>query len=142
MISLKKLNKDDNVNLLLRGIALSSLTTLSNKNKSMMKHKMNDRLKNKSVYYFILNNKTIIGTICLLLNNNEIYINDFAIFEEFQNNGFGTEVLNYIKNKYEDKNFELGVEKGNLKALHLYQKIGFKIFKEFNKGYFLRLKKE
>lgn len=140
MISLKKFNKDENVNLLLRGIALSSLTTLSNKNKSIMKHKMNDRLKNKSVYYFILNDKIIIGTICLL-NENEIYINDFAIFEEFQNNDFGTEVLNYIKNKYKNKNFELGVEKRNLKALHLYQKIGFKIFKEFNEGYFLRLEK-
>jgi len=141
MISLKQFNKNDNVNLLLKGIALSCLTTLSNKNKNIIIHKMNNRLKNNSVYYFILNDKTIIGTICLLLNNDEIYINDFAIFKEFQNNGFGTEVLNYIKNKYKNNNFELGVEKRNLKALHLYQKIGFKIFKEFDEGYFLRLEK-
>ena len=142
MITLKKFGVDDDINLLLQGIALSSSSTLTDKNKKIFESKMKFRINDNYIYYFILNNQTIIGTICLMFKNNTISINDFAIFEKFQNNGFGNEVLNYIKNKYKDHNFELGVEKGNTKALHLYQKNGFRIYKEFSEGYFLHLSKE
>ena len=132
MIILKHFN-NDNLELLLRGVALSCLTTLSDENKESIYAKVKSR--NKDEYYFIVNNNEIIGTIYLNNSNKCLSINDFAIFEEYQNKGYGQEVLKYVIDKFKNFKIELGVEKRNEKALYIYKKLGFKVFNEFQNGY-------
>lgn len=137
MIRLKSSNDE---NFILRGIALASLTKLNKSNTDIMKYKMSDRKAHNQNYFLIKNNENIIGTICLGFDNDSLYINDFAIFEEYQNKGLGKSTILYIIDKYKNYNIELGVDKTNKKAFCLYKSVGFNIKKEFERGYFLRYK--
>lgn len=50
-----------------------------------------------------------------------------TIFEPYQNKGFGTEVVKLLVNKYNLNN--LWVKFDNARAIHVYEKNGFKISK-------------
>ena len=57
-----------------------------------------------------------------------IEIADFNVLEEYQNNNIGTKLIEYLINKYEGivNNITLEVREDNLKAIHIYEKMGFK----------------
>ena len=89
-------------------------------------------------YYQILYNNTHVGYIHII-NENEIEIDDFYIFDEYQNMGIGTIVLNTIINK-STKNIFLYVFIKNEKAISLYKKLGFKIIENIKDSrYIMRL---
>jgi len=50
-----------------------------------------------------------------------------SIFEPYQNQGFGTEIIRMLIEKYDLKN--LWVNADNSRAIHVYEKCGFKINK-------------
>jgi ribosomal protein S18 acetylase RimI-like enzyme len=59
----------------------------------------------------------------------EFYIDTLSVFEEFQGRGIAKELLGFINNKAKELGFKkvsLIVDVDNLKALNLYEKIGFK----------------
>ena len=85
-------------------------------------------------YYKILKDDIEIGFIGLDLRNNEIldqhtlYINRFYIDEEYRNVGIGEQVLNKIIGMAKEMNRDLELEVfGDNPAIHLYEKMGFKI---------------
>jgi len=85
-------------------------------------------------YYKILKDDIEIGFIGLDLRNNEIldqhtlYINRFYIDEEYRNMGIGEQVLNKIIGMAKEMNRDLELEVfGDNPAIHLYEKMGFKI---------------
>lgn len=85
-------------------------------------------------YYKILKDDIEIGFIGLDLRDNEIldqhtlYINRFYIDEEYRNMGIGERVLNKIIEIAKEMNRDLELEVfGDNPAIHLYEKIGFKI---------------
>jgi ribosomal protein S18 acetylase RimI-like enzyme len=59
----------------------------------------------------------------------EFYIDTLSVFEEFQGRGIAKELLNFINNKAKKLGFKkvsLLVDMDKLKALNLYEKMGFK----------------
>ncbi|MBQ6976745.1 MAG: GNAT family N-acetyltransferase [Selenomonadaceae bacterium] len=55
-----------------------------------------------------------------------IWIEDIFIEKNFRGKGFGTRFLNFVKEKYPDKNLGLEVESDNVEAVAAYKKFGFK----------------
>ena len=55
-----------------------------------------------------------------------IWIEDIFIEKNFRGKGFGTRFLNFVREKYPDKNLGLEVESDNVKAVAAYKKFGFK----------------
>lgn len=64
-----------------------------------------------------------IGEAEVELNNKEL--SRLAIFEPYQNKGYGTKVVNELTKKYNLK--RLWVRSDNEKAIHVYEKCGYKI---------------
>ena len=91
-------------------------------------------------YYQILYNDNHVGYIHII-NEDEIEIDDFYIFDEYQNKGIGTIVLNTLINQ-STKNIFLYVFIKNMKAISLYERLGFKITENIKDSrYIMRLSK-
>jgi len=61
--------------------------------------------------------------------DNEFYIDTISVFEKFQGRGIAKELFSFIEEKAKELSFDklsLLVDVENLKALSLYEKIGFK----------------
>ena len=70
-----------------------------------------------------------------------IYLDDLSVTEEKRGNGIGTSLIH----KAEDYSMELGledvlfhVEKTNTSALRLYERLGYKIFRDDGKRYLMK----
>jgi len=70
-------------------------------------------------------NKNLVG-YCILLKSDKIDIDKIGIVPEYQKNGFGTKIIDMLKEKYK-KQLILEVSENNLKAISFYKKNGFKI---------------
>lgn len=82
--------------------------------------------------YMIEYNKSVAGYVLLALTySNEaggicVWIEEIFIKKEFRGKGLGKIVLNDIKEKYNNaKRFRLEVTKENLKAIKLYENLGY-----------------
>lgn len=70
-----------------------------------------------------------------------IYLDDLSVTEKKRGNGIGTSLIH----KAEDYAMELGledilfhVEKTNTSALHLYERLGYKIFRDDGNRYLMK----
>ena len=119
------------------------INTYENKNVNyeFIYHWIQNKLNNEiHDYYQIIVNHTHVGYIHII-NEEEIEIDDFYIFDEYQNQNIGTTVLNNIINK-STKNIFLYVFIKNTKAISLYEKLGFKIIENIKDSrYIMRLSK-
>ena len=73
-----------------------------------------------------LSNGTLIGTA--EIEPNEKMLERFVIFEPYQNKGYGQRVLHDLIDSYGIK--KLWVRSDNEKAIHIYEKAGFRKNKE------------
>lgn len=98
----------------------------------------NDLLNNPFSNYllYILDNK-IVGFINYYMIYERLEIAEFNVLEEFQNKGFGNELLDFLIEKYHGikTNITLEVRCDNEKAIYLYEKKGFKK-KALRKNYY------
>lgn len=100
-----------------------------------------ESLNNEYCHYFVVeNNNDIIGYFGLLLIFDECQVHNIGIIENEQNNGFGNKIMKYIlcycaENKI--NNITLEVREFNFKAIHLYNKYGFKKVNRI-KGYYTK----
>ena len=62
----------------------------------------------------------------------------FEIYGEFRGMGLGQQMLKELIEMFSDMPLELGCGKKNEKALHIYQKYGFKIIKDSDYYYWMR----
>ncbi len=89
---------------------------------------LND-LKYDNYYYFILKlHDSIIGYIAISIAVDEADILAIVIDINYQNKGYGTYLINFIKKFLKDKNIKylfLEVRKTNIKAQKLYEKCNF-----------------
>lgn len=70
-----------------------------------------------------------------------MYINDISVTESSRGNGIGTKLLELAENyarKLEIRNILLHVEKTNVSAYRLFEKVGFKFYKEQGHRYLMR----
>ncbi len=85
-------------------------------------------------YFKIMRDQTMVGFVGLKLNEDIIlksqtlYINRLYIDDEYRNQGIGTEVINLLITMAKSMNRDLELDVyGNNEAIHLYEKMGFKI---------------
>ena len=99
---------------------------------------LNSDLANNPFNHFLLyiENNKIVGFINYYLIYEKIEIANFNVLEEYQDNHIGTKLIEYLINKYPDKeNITLEVREDNVKAIHVYEKMGFKRV-SIRKGYY------
>jgi len=76
----------------------------------------------------------IIGSSWMTWDGRRIFLHHFGILPAYQNRGFGTmlaeESMKWIRTK--GQQVKLEVHKGNLQAKHLYEKLGFFSFTDYD----------
>lgn len=92
---------------------------------SWVRKKIENSIEDYSAIYFA-NNK--VGYISVHKEEEMWELDDFYIFDAYQGNGIGSQVLEYLVKKY-DRMF-LYVFKDNVGAISLYERYGFKVSKE------------
>ena len=91
--------------------------------------KLEEEFSNDSTMYAYLLNDEIVGFLSLSVVSNELKINDIAIIPDFQNKGFGNELLSFSKDKARELNctkITLGMVNDNLQLKKWYERYGFK----------------
>ena len=104
---------------------------------------IDEKLKYKKVkkdlnyrdYYLIIIENDIAG--CLLIKKNTI--NEIYIIPKYRNMGIASEIIKDVINTY--KETYLWVFKDNKEAINLYKKLGFKVIKENELSYYMRVLK-
>src|SRR3990172_8662427 len=71
----------------------------------------------------------IIGTVRAHEENGTCYIGRLAVYPEMQNRGIGTALMQEIEKYYKPMRFELFVGSKSDNNIHLYKKLGYRIFK-------------
>ena len=85
--------------------------------------------------------KKIIGSVRGYEDNNTCYVGRLIIHPAYQNQGYGTKLMNAIENIFDSvKRFELFTGDKSKKNLYLYKKLGYKIFKMEDLNENVRLK--
>ncbi len=116
---------------------LIRVNELENSFHYVLKDVKSDLTNNPFSHYllFIEENK-IVGYLNYYLIYDRIEIANFNVLDKYQNKGIGTRLLDYLIKKYPDiVNITLEVRCDNIKAIHLYEKMGF-IKKAIRKGYY------
>ena len=71
----------------------------------------------------------IIGTVRAKEENETCYVSRLAVLTDIQNQGIGTALMKEIEKYFTSKRFELFVGSKSDNNIHLYQKLGYNIFK-------------
>ena len=78
----------------------------------------------------VMNGK-IIGSVRAYTKEGTCYIGRLIVHPDFQNRGIGTDLMNEIERIFNTcRRFELFTGDKSERNLHLYQKLGYKIFKK------------
>ena len=98
--------------------------------------------------YVMIDNEKFIGELTVyykgkseleVIENIRVYLSAFRVLKEYQGNGLGQNLLNFVIKDLEAKGyteFTIGVEDDNENALHIYKKFGFnKIIARLNEEY-------
>lgn len=83
----------------------------------------------KSVCFYSGDYSAPAATADIYCKNDGVYLGNFEIAPEHRNKGNGSRLLQYLIKQYEINT--LVVEKSNAVAIHVYEKCGFKIQKEY-----------
>lgn len=75
-------------------------------------------------------NNTIIGSVRAYYENDTVYIGKLMVHPHKQGQGIGTQLLAAIENEYPQKRYELFTSSKSKKNIELYEKSGYKIFRE------------
>ncbi len=71
----------------------------------------------------------IIGTVRAYEKNGICYVGRLAVHPNMQNQGIGTALMGEIEKLYSPKRYELFVGSKSDKNIHLYQKLGYNVYK-------------
>lgn len=75
-------------------------------------------------------NNTIIGSVRAYYENDTVYIGKLMVHPEKQGQGIGRQLLDAIENEYPQQRYELFTSSKSIKNIELYEKSGYKIFRE------------
>ena len=72
----------------------------------------------------------IIGSVRAYQENGTVYIGELMVHPKMQKKGIGTKLLLEIENVYPNQRYELFTSTKSINNIRLYEKLGYKIFKE------------
>ena len=72
----------------------------------------------------------IIGSVRAYEENGTVYIGKLMVHPKMQKRGIGTRLLVEIENAYPNQRYELFTSTKSISNIRLYEKLGYKIFKE------------
>ncbi|NLK87906.1 MAG: GNAT family N-acetyltransferase [Clostridiaceae bacterium] len=73
----------------------------------------------------------IVGSVRACVQNDTCYIGRLIVHPDYQNKGIGTALMNGIEEQFQGcKRYELFTGKNSVKNIYLYEKLGYRIFKE------------
>ena len=90
-------------------------------------------------YKNIVLNNIIVGSFLITKNENGLLLDEIFIEEQYRNKGIGTSIIKDVVSK-SNSNVCLWVYKDNIKAVNLYNKIGFNIKEETDIRYYMEYK--
>lgn len=73
---------------------------------------------------------TIIGSVRAYRENETVYIGKLMVHPSMQNQGLGTKLLLAMEQEYPNQRYELFTSTKSISNIRLYEKLGYKIFKE------------
>ena len=92
-----------------------------------------EELKNQFKDHIILkavSNGKIIGTVRAHEKNGTCFIGRLAVQPDMQNQGIGTALMKEIEKQYTPERYELFVGSNSDNNIHVYEKLGYNIFKK------------
>lgn len=100
------------------------------------------------VYVARMGNRVVGAIMAVPTKNGEIKVNDWVVHPEFQRQGIGLQLYQMLITNSKGKDLLAMVLQSNARSLHLHQKLGFVMEKEFHdpfqagegKGVLLRFK--
>ena len=90
-------------------------------------------------YKNIVLNNNIVGSFLITKNENGLLLDEIFIEEQYRNKGIGTSIIKDVVSK-SNNNVYLWVYKDNIKAVNLYNKIGFNIKEKTDSRYYMEYK--
>lgn len=87
-------------------------------------------------YKNIVLNNIIVGSFLITKNENGLLLDEIFIEEQYRNKGIGTSIIKNVLSK-SNNNVYLWVYKDNVKAVNLYNKLGFNIKEETDSRYYM-----
>ncbi len=75
-------------------------------------------------------NNTIVGSVRAYYDNDSVYIGKLMVHPEKQRQGIGTQLLAAIEKEYPQQRYELFTSSKSIKNIELYERSGYKIFRE------------
>ena len=75
-------------------------------------------------------NGVIIGSVRAYQDRGTVYIGKLMVHPEMQKKGIGTKLLLEIENEYPNQRYELFTSTKSISNIRLYERLGYKIFKE------------
>ena len=90
-------------------------------------------------YKNIVLNDIIVGSFLITKNENGLLLDEIFIEEQYRNKGIGTSIIKDVVSK-SNSNVCLWVYKDNIKAVNLYNRIGFNIKEETDSRYYMEYK--
>ena len=90
-------------------------------------------------YKNIVLNNIIVGSFLITKNENGLLLDEIFIEEQYRNKGIGTSIIKDVVSK-SNNNVYLWVYKDNIKAVNLYNRIGFNIKEKTDSRYYMEYK--
>ncbi len=84
----------------------------------------------KSIVLKATENGTIIGSVRAYQENGTAYIGKLMVHPDMQKKGIGTMLLSEIEKQFPSLRYELFTSTRSVNNIRLYQKLGYRIFKE------------
>ena len=97
----------------------------------------NIRIIREGSYRHLLVNEVHVGEMEVCASRrieNAVEIWGFGIVNKYQGLGFGQQFLQEVINQYKEGTIILFVYKNNARAIHIYEKLGFRITGEYKCG--------
>lgn len=91
---------------------------------------VHEEFKKGTVLKAIDNKGVIIGSVRAYQENGTVYIGKLMVHPEMQKKGIGTKLLLEIENEYPNQRYKLFTSTKSISNIRLYERLGYKIFKE------------
>ena len=89
-----------------------------------------------NIYKCVLDNLTIGFVIIELCSMNKIHIMSIAISKKYRGNGYGSQIMDFLKKKFEKQTISLYVQTQNKNAVQFYYKHKFESKKQLENYYY------